>query len=48
MAKDTIKSGFLGVVFATAGVAPPVIVALIAYIGIALKNESLNPPPATS
>ncbi|QKY21339.1 hypothetical protein B4589_013515 [Halolamina sp. CBA1230] len=48
MAKDTLKSGFLSVVFATAGVAPPVIVALIAYISITLKNDSLNPPPATS
>lgn len=47
MAKDTLKSGFLSVVFATTGVAPPVILALIAYISIALKNVSLNPLPAT-
>jgi len=46
MAKDTLTSGVLSVVFATTGVAPPVILALIAYIGTALKNASLNPPPA--
>ena len=46
MAKDTVKSGLLSVVVANTGVALPVILALIAYIGITLKNASLNPPPA--
>jgi len=47
MAKDTLKSGLLSVVFAIAGVAPPVILALIAVVGIALMDRALNPPPAT-
>jgi uncharacterized membrane protein YciS (DUF1049 family) len=47
MSEETIISGILGTVFATTGVALPVIVALIAYIGIRLKNVALTPPAAT-
>jgi hypothetical protein len=47
MAKDTLKSGLLSVVFAIAGVAPPVILALIAVASITLVDRALNPPPAT-
>jgi hypothetical protein len=46
MAIDLITSGLLRVVFEIAGVAPPVILALTAYIGIALMRASLNPPSA--
>lgn len=46
MSYETLVSGFLGTVFATTGVALPVIIALIAYIGIRLKNVALTPPAA--
>ncbi|GAA0288657.1 hypothetical protein [Halobacterium noricense] len=48
MSEEIITSGILGTVFATTGVALPVIVALIAYIGIRLKNVALIPPAATA
>jgi len=47
MSEETIISGFFGTVFATTGVALPVIIALIAYITIRLKNAALTPPAAT-
>jgi uncharacterized membrane protein YciS (DUF1049 family) len=47
MSKETIISGILGTVFAKTGVALPVILALIAYIGLRLKNVALTPPVAT-
>lgn len=46
MSKETIKAGTLGTVFATTGTALPVIIALIAYIGLRLKNVALTPPAA--
>lgn len=46
MSKEIITSGLLSTVFATTGVALPVILALIAYIGIRLKNAALTPPTA--
>ena len=48
MIGQIIQSGMLSTVFATTGVAPPVILALIAYIGVSLKNVPLNPPLAIS
>jgi hypothetical protein len=46
MSKAIIANGAISVVNATTGVAPPVILALIAYIAIWAKNASLDPPPA--
>ncbi|WP_165872044.1 hypothetical protein [Natrarchaeobius halalkaliphilus] len=47
MTKELIISGCLSVVFATTGVAPPVILALSAYVGLRLNDVTLNPPSAT-
>jgi hypothetical protein len=46
MCKTIIKSGIFGIVFEILGVALPVILALIAYIGLWLKNVALTPPAA--
>ncbi|WP_435078388.1 hypothetical protein [Halococcus sp. AFM35] len=46
MSKATLVSAIIGTVFATTGMALPVTVALIAYIGIGLKNVALTPPAA--
>lgn len=43
---DTVIGGVLTLVFAKTGVALPVILALIAYIGLRSKNASLSPLPA--
>jgi len=47
MSKEIIISGILSTVFATTGVALPVILALIAYISVWLKTVALTPPAAT-
>jgi len=47
MSKEITTSGLLSTVFATTGVALPVILALITYISIRLKNAALTPPTAT-
>jgi len=47
MTKETLTSGGLSVVFATVGVAPPIILALIAYVSLRLNDVTLNPPSAT-
>lgn len=43
MTKEITLSGCLSVVFATVGVAPPTILALIAYVGLWLDDAILNP-----
>ena len=47
MTKEITLSGCLSVVFATVGVAPPTILALVAYVGLGLNDVTLNPPSAT-
>ena len=46
MSKGILVSAISGTVFATTGMALPVIVALITYIGLRLKNVALTPPAA--
>lgn len=47
MSIEIVISGTLSTVFATIGVALPIILALTAYIVIWLKNVTLTPPAAT-
>jgi hypothetical protein len=47
MMKELIVSGITGIVFATIGTAPALIVALLVYISLRLVKTALTPPPAT-
>jgi hypothetical protein len=41
-----IQSGILSTVFEIIGITFPVVLGLIVYVGIELKNNSLDPPSA--
>ncbi len=47
MMKELIVSGITGIVFATIGTAPALIVALLVYISLRLVKTALTPPLAT-